>query len=109
MKVVKEKMSNYTVSLKRVSEIYGTLEVISWFSSYNELDFITTTQLNVINTLGIFSKNKLANLIFEHYYMREIAYETPAEFKHFSKVKMNEIMRKIFTFNLYNVFRIYTI
>lgn len=42
----------------------------------------------------IFDKDKFAELVYYHYLMREIAYETPELFRHFVKVKMNEIMAK---------------
>lgn len=93
-------MSDYTITLKRCSEVYGKDEVISWFTNYDELNFISVEQYEQLvkkDDFGIvsFNKNFLANLIFEHYFLREIAYETPEMFRHYAKVKMNEIMRKI--------------
>lgn len=93
-------MSDYTITLKRCSELYGKDEVISWFSSYAELNYLSYEQYTQITTPDVFGnvpfdKNFLSKMIFEHYYMREIAYETPEMFRHYAKVKMQEIMRKI--------------
>lgn len=92
-------MSDYTMTLKRCSDIYGKNEVRDWFKQYELSDFLTQDQINDIssfNTFGIyfFDKTRLANLIYDHYLYREIAYETPAMFKHYTKVKLNEIMGK---------------
>ena len=85
-------MADYTLELRRVAEIYGENEVKSWFSDYNLDDFLTNDQKIDIISRGVWSKEKLAQKIYEHYYMREIGFETPAMFKHFAKVKMQEIM-----------------
>lgn len=92
-------MSDYTITLKRCSEIYGKDEIISWFTDYDELNYISTEQYQDLispDVYGIapFDKNFLAKMIVEHYFMREIAYETPTLFKHYAKVKMQEIMGK---------------
>lgn len=96
-------MSNYTITLKRCSEVYSKEEVISWFTNYDLRNYLTEEQITELigmTPLGIYawSKERLAEMIFEHYYLREIAYETPEMFRHFSKVKMQEIMRKISSF-----------
>lgn len=85
-------MADYTMELRRVAEIYGENEVKSWFSSYNLEDFLTSKQIEDIENLGIWSKEKLAQKIFDHYFMREIGYETPYMFRHFAIIKMKEIM-----------------
>lgn len=85
-------MADYTMELRRVAEIYGENEVKSWFTDYELTDFLTTSQVADITSWGVWSKEKLATKIFEHYYMREIGFETPAMFKHFAKIKMKEIM-----------------
>lgn len=99
-------MSDYTITLKRCSEVYGKDEIISWFMDYNELNYLSVDEYSSIikpdlygNTT--FNKEFLANMIFEHYFMREIAYETPEMFRHYAKVKLQEIMRKISSFNLF--------
>lgn len=94
-------MASYTMELRRVCEIYGRSEVENWFKDYNLTDFLTPQQISQIEKYGVFSKEKLASMIVDHYYMREIGLETPALFKHYAKVKMQEIMEskllKIYT------------
>lgn len=85
-------MASYTIELRKVCEIYGREEVESWFCDYNLQDYLTNEQINLISADGVWSKEKLARMIVDHYYMREIGLETPALFKHYAKVKMQEIM-----------------
>lgn len=92
-------MSSYTITLKRCSEVYSKPEVISWFSNYDISDYLTSEQKNLL--LQTWNKERLAEMIFEHYYLREIAFETPEMFRHYSKVKMQEIMRKISSFIIF--------
>lgn len=93
-------MSDYTITLKRCSEVYGKDEIISWFTNYDMAETLTYEQINElmkpIDILGNYawSPEKLATKIFEHYLMREIAFETPEMFRHYAKVKMQEIMPK---------------
>lgn len=85
-------MATYTMELRRIVDIYGRNEVESWFSSYNLADFLTPEQIQQIQKYNVWSKEKLASQIVDHYYMREIGFETPALFKHYAKLTMNEIM-----------------
>lgn len=87
-------MSSYTLELRKVCDFYGRDEVESWFKDYNIEDYLLPTQVEVIKKANLFSKDKLASLIVDHYYMREIGYETPMLFKHFAKVYMKEIMER---------------
>ena len=87
-------MSDYTIDVRHICDIYGRKEVESWFSSYNLSDYLSDDQIAKIQEASQWSKEKLAKKIIDHYYMREIAYETPALFAHFAKVKMNEIMEQ---------------
>lgn len=87
-------MSNYTMTLKRVCDVYGYNEVLSWFNSYELTSYLTTAQIEAIEDTQIWSKNVLATQIVNHYMTREIAYETPYLFRHHAKVKMEEIMEK---------------
>lgn len=85
--------NNYTISLYNlINYYYSREEIESWFSDYNLTDYITTEQAEVIENYGVWKKEKLAKQIVEHYLMEEIAYETPALFRHYVKCKMNEIM-----------------
>lgn len=85
-------MATYTMELRKVIEYYGREEVESWFSSYELSDFLTPEQIAQINKYNVWTKEKLAKQIVDHYYMREIGFETPALFAHYAKVTMNEIM-----------------
>lgn len=85
-------MAKYTMELRRIVDIYGRDEVESWFSSYNLADFLTPEQIAQINKYNVWSKEKLASQIVDHYFMREIGFETPALFKHYAKLTMNELM-----------------
>ena len=87
-------MASYTIELRRVCELYGREEVENWFKSYNLSDFLTPEQINQIEKYNVWSKEKLASKIVDHYFMREIGFETPALFAHYAKVTMQEIMEK---------------
>lgn len=96
-------MSKYTMELRTVCEYFGRGEVESWFKSYNLQDFLTPTQIEQITKFNVWSKEKLAKKIVDHYYMREIGFETPALFKHYAIVTMNEIMER-YLLNIYSKF-----
>lgn len=85
-------MATYTMELRKVIDYYGREEVESWFSSYNLADFLTPEQIQQIQKYNVWSKEKLAKQIVDHYFMREIGFETPALFAHYAKLTMNEIM-----------------
>ena len=85
-------MATYTMELRKIIDIFGRDEVESWFSSYNLADFLTPEQIAQINKYNVWSKEKLAKQIVDHYYMREIGFETPALFAHYAKLTMNELM-----------------
>lgn len=89
-------MANYTIELRRVCEIYGRQEVENWFKDYNISNYLTPSQIEQIEKFGVWSKDRLAEKIVDHYYMREIGFETPALFKHYAKVTMQEIMERQF-------------
>lgn len=85
-------MASYTIELRKVCEYYGREEVESWFKSYKLEDALTPEQIEVITKYNVWSKEKLASMIVDHYFMREIGFETPELFKHYAKATMNEIM-----------------
>lgn len=93
-------MSKYTIELRKLFEdnyspaLYTRQEIENWFKDYSLEDYLTQEQINSINASGIWSKDKLAKKIVDHYYMREIGFETPNLFKHYAKVTMQEIMEK---------------
>ena len=87
-------MATYTIELRKVCEIFGRNEVENWFKSYNLSDFLTPEQIAQIEKYNVWSKEKLATKIVDHYYMREIGFETPALFKHYAITTMQEIMEE---------------
>lgn len=99
-------MATYTIELRKVCDLYGRDEVENWFKSYNLQDYLTQEQIQVLQTENIWTKDKLAKMIVDHYFMREIGFETPALFRHYAKVTMHEIMERLFIKNLYKIFRI---
>lgn len=87
-------MSRYTIQLRSVIDICGEEEVKSWFSDYELSDYLTPQEIAVIEERGTWNKNKLAQMIIDHYYMYEIGLETPGLFKHQAKVMMRELMEE---------------
>lgn len=94
-------MSKYTFELRELFEpikfnppIYTRSEVEDFFKDYELTDYLTQEQINVINSAGIWTKDKLARKIVDHYYMRESGLETIGLFKHYAKVIMQELMEE---------------
>lgn len=94
-------MAKYTMELREifttskfVPALYTRETVEGWFKDYNIEDYLTEEQINVINETGLWNKDKLAKKIVNHYYMREIGFETIALFKHYVKITMEELMEK---------------
>ena len=86
--------SVYTLQLRQVINLYGREEVESWFKDYELSDYLTDEEIAVIAQRGTWSKDRLAKLIVDHYFMREIGLETPALFEHQAKVLMQELMEE---------------
>lgn len=87
-------MARYTIELRNVISMFGEAEVKSWFKDYELSDYLTADEIAVITARGTWDKDKLAELILDHYYMYEIGFETPGLFKHQAKVAMKEIMEE---------------
>lgn len=87
-------MSKYTMQLRTVIDICGEDTVKSWFSDYELTDYLTPEEISVIEQRGTWNKDKLAQMIIDHYYMYEIGLETIGLFKHQAKVAMREIMEE---------------
>lgn len=73
---------------------FGRDEVESWFKDYTLEEYLTPVQIEQITKFNVWSKETLARKIVDHYYMREIGFETPALFKHYAKTTMHEIMER---------------
>lgn len=67
-------MAIYSLELRKVIEIYGRNTVKSWFMDYELSDFLLPSQLTVLKNSPIWSKDKLADKILDHYFMREIRF-----------------------------------
>lgn len=89
-------MATYTVELRKLCELYGRDEIENWFKDYKIEDYLTPVQIEQIEKFDVWSKDRLARKIVDHYYMREIGLETPELFKHYAKVYMQEIMERQF-------------
>jgi len=94
-------MAKYTFELRELFEpikfnppIYTRSQVEDFFKDYELSDYLTQEQIDTINTAGIWSKDKLARKIVDHYYMRESGLETIGLFKHYAKVTMQELMEE---------------
>ena len=87
-------MATYSIELREIIKTFGKKKVIKWFSDYDLSDYLTADEIKVIDERGTWSKDKLAVKILEHYYMREIGFETPGEFARKAKVAMAEIMEE---------------
>ena len=87
-------MGKYTIELRKVCDLYTRETVESWFKDYDISYYLRPNEIAVIEEAGIWNKDRLASKIVDHYYMREIGLETPALFKHYARVCMQEIMEK---------------
>ena len=88
-------MAKYTIELRKIIDnIYSREEVENWFKDYQIENYLTPSEIEIILSANIWSKDRLAEKIIDHYYMREIGYETIALFKHYAKVYMKEIMER---------------
>ena len=94
-------MSKYTMELRELftpikfnPPLYTKEQVEGFFKDYELSDFLTSDQIDVIEEAGIWTKDKLAKMIVNHYYMREIGQETIGLFKHYAKVTMDELMEE---------------
>ena len=94
-------MSKYTMELRETFEpirynppLFPRNEVEGWFKDYELTDFLTTEQISVITGAGIWSKDKLAKKIIDHYYMHEIGFETIGLFIHEVEDFMEELMEE---------------
>lgn len=94
-------MSKYTMELRELftpikfnPPLYTREEVENFFKDYNINEYLTPEQIDVIQNTNIWSKDRLARKIVDHYYMREIGQETIGLFKHYAKVTMQELMEE---------------
>ncbi len=94
-------MAKYTIELRKVCDLYGRDIVESWFKEWKLEDYLTQDEIDVINERGTFNKDRLARMIVNNYYMREIGLETPALFHLAVTNKMFKIMEK-YSYEIYS-------
>ena len=94
-------MSKYTMELRELftpikynPPLFTREEVENFFKDYEITDYLTPEQIEVIENTNLWSKDRLARKIVDHYYMREIGQETIGLFKHYAKVTMQELMEE---------------
>lgn len=87
-------MSKYTIELRDIIKYQGRDEVENYFKDYCINNYLRPNEVETILNANIWSKDRLASKICDHYYMREIGYETIGLFKHYAKVYMQEIMER---------------
>ena len=85
-------MARYTFTLRELISTFGEDEIKSWFKDYELSDFLTDEEIAVVEERGTWSKDKLADRIVTHFYLREIGQEAPGAFKLMAKDLMNELM-----------------
>lgn len=94
-------MSKYTMELRELftpikfnPPLFTREEVEEFFKDYNINEYLTPEQIDVIESTNVWSKDRLARKIVDHYYMRELGQETIGLFKHYAKVTMQELMEE---------------
>ena len=87
-------MAKYTMELRTIIEYEGRETVENYFKDYCLNNYLRENEIETILKANIWSKDRLARKIVDHYFMREIGYETIGLFKHYAKVYMQEIMER---------------
>lgn len=87
-------MAKYTMELRTVIDYTSRETVEGYFKDYCLNNYLRPNEVESILNANIWSKDRLASKIVDHYYMREIGYETIGLFKHYAKVYMQEIMER---------------
>lgn len=87
-------MAKYTIELRDIIKYQSREEVENYFKDYCINNYLRPNEVETILNANIWSKDRLASKIVDHYYTREIGYETIGLFKHYAKVYMQEIMER---------------
>lgn len=85
-------MAKYTFELRELISTFGRDEVKSWFMDYNLSDYLTPEEIQVIEDKGVWSKDKLADRILTHFYLREAGQDSTGAFILMVKDLMSELM-----------------
>ena len=85
--------NNYTMTLYEIINNFFTREEVEgWFKDYELTDYLTAEQIETITENGLWSKDKLAKKIVDHFLMEQIGFETMGLFRQRVKITMEEIM-----------------
>ena len=94
-------MSKYTMELRELftpikfnPPLYTREQVEGFFKDYQLSEYLTSDQIDIIEEAGIWSKDRLARKIVNHYYMREIGQETIGLWIHYVKDTMELLMEE---------------
>ena len=87
-------MAKYTLELQDIIKYEGRETVENYFKDYCINNYLRPEEVESILKANIWSKDRLASKIVDHYLTREIGYETIGLFKHYTKVYMQEIMER---------------
>lgn len=86
-------VNNYTMTLYEIiNNFYTRSEVEGWFKDYELSDYLTTEQIQTITNNGLWTKDKLAKKIVDHFLTEQIGFETMGLFRQKVKITMEEIM-----------------
>ena len=87
-------MSKYTTTFRNLIEggFVSRADLENVFKSYSMSDYLTNDEIQVILERGTWTPDKLAKKIVDHYYLKDLGFETYAMFKHYAKIQMEEIM-----------------
>lgn len=84
---------NYTMTLYEIiNNFYTRSEVEGWFKDYELSDYLTEDQIDTITENGLWTKDKLAKKIVDHFLTEQIGFETMGLFRQKVKITMEEIM-----------------
>ena len=85
--------NNYTMTLYEIiNNFYTRSEVEGWFKDYQLSDYLTEDQIDTITENGLWTKDKLAKKIVDHFLTEQIGFETIGLFRQKVKITMEEIM-----------------
>lgn len=85
--------NNYTMTLYEIiNNFYTRSEVEGWFKDYQLTDYLTSEQIQTITENGLWTKDKLAKKIVDHFLTEQIGFETIGLFRQKAKITMEEIM-----------------
>ena len=85
-------MAKYTFELRELVDTFGRDTVKGWFEDYELTDYLTQEEIDVINERGVWSKDKLAERILDHFYLREVGQDSTGAFMLYVKDLMRELM-----------------